>query len=150
MLRIARAGWVIWAQKSPFIVFRVPLMNLIHGVMAAVMLSRAQVFQNLERRRAYSNLFFTLMFTVALKSDFEALEFLVSSSRALLRYEGWAAFGALASVVVGLCVAFICSRGVQLPWPELRLPIRDWIILAGLFATYLAIVIGSLAEGHRA
>jgi len=150
VLRISLAHLVLWAHKSPFMVFRVPLMNLIHGVMAAFMLSRAPVFTSVERRRAYSNLFLALLFTVAFKSDFEALEFFVSSSPALLPYAGWGALGALASVVVGLGVALIFGRRVPLPWTELRLSIRDWVILSGLFAIYLAVVIGSLAQGHRA
>jgi hypothetical protein len=150
VFRISFAHFVLWAAKSPFMVFRVPLMNLIHGVMAAVMLSRASAFKNMERRRAYSNLFLTLMFTIAFKSDFEALEFLVSSSRTLLPYAGWGALGALISVVVGLGMSLIRSRGVPLPWPELRLAALDKIILLGLFAMYLAIAIGSLAQGHRA
>jgi hypothetical protein len=150
VLRLVIAHSVIWARKSPFMVFRVPAMNLIHGAMAAVMFLRAPAFPNMERRTAYSNLFLTLMFTIACKSDFEALEFFVSSSPALLLYAGWAALGALISVVVGLSVSLIRGRRVPLPWPELRLALRDKIILCGLFALYLAIVIWSLSQGHGA
>jgi hypothetical protein len=149
VLRVFLGHSVLWAQKTPFMVFIVHLMNLIHGVMAAVMFSRAPAFKDAERRRAYSNLFFTLMLTIAFKADFEASEFFVSSSRVLMPYSGWFALGALISVIVGLSVALIWSRGVRLPWPELRLTIRDWVILAGLFAIYLAIVIASLVQGHR-
>jgi len=150
VLRMFLGHSVLWAQKSLFMVFRVPLMNLMHGVMAGVMLVRAPAFKDLRRRRAYWNVFFTLMLTVALKSDFEALEFMVSSRPALAPYGGWAAIGALSSVVVGLGVALLCSRKVPLPWPELRLGLRDKMVLVGLFAGYLVIVMASLSQGHRA
>jgi hypothetical protein len=51
------AGAVLFASKSPFTVFRVPFMNLTHGLMAAVMLSRAGDFEDLQSRAAYSGFF---------------------------------------------------------------------------------------------
>jgi hypothetical protein len=139
----------LWAPKSLFMVFRVPVMNLIHGVMAAVMLSRASCFASLERRTSYANIFSTLLFTIALKADFEGLEFFASSSPALRPYESWIGYGTLTCVLIGLGLAMMRGRKVRLPWPELRLTLRDKIALSVLFATYLAIVIASLAAGHR-
>ncbi|HEY6371787.1 MAG TPA: hypothetical protein VIX37_14500 [Candidatus Sulfotelmatobacter sp.] len=63
------------ASKSRFTVFPVPVIHLIHGLMAAIMLSPASVFGNIQRRISYSNMFSTCLFTIALKSDFEGLEF---------------------------------------------------------------------------
>ena len=60
----------ILAPKSLFTVLRVPLMNLTHGLMATVMLSRARDFEDLKRRASYSGVFMSLLFTIALKSDF--------------------------------------------------------------------------------
>jgi hypothetical protein len=138
------------ASKSLFMVFRVPLMNLIHGLMSAVMLSYATVFENTARRLSYSNMYLTLLLAVGWKSDFEAAEFVTRAAPALLGYAPWFGFGTLFSVVVGVVVALIRGRRVPLPWSELRLSIRDKIILAGLFAVYVAVVIFSLLCSYRA
>jgi hypothetical protein len=73
-----------FAAESLFSVFRVPLMNLSHGLLAAVMLSRAPDFGKTERRVAFSNIFSTLLFAVALKSNFEAMELSVPAAPVLL------------------------------------------------------------------
>jgi hypothetical protein len=126
-------------------------MNLIHGVMAAVMLRHASDFENGERRIAYRNLFLTLVFAIALKSDFEALDLSTSGAPALHgTYERWLTLGALASVLGGLGLALARGRKVPLPWPELRLGLKDKALLIGLFAGYLAIVVWSLLGSHRA
>jgi hypothetical protein len=151
-LGVLRAGighTKLWASKSLFTVFRVPVMNLIHGLMAAIMLSRASAFGNIERRISYSNTFSTLLFTIALKSDFEGLEFFAPSSPTLLPYAHWIAVGTLTCVLVGLGLAIVRSRKVPIPWPELQLSMRDKILLSGLFAVYLAIVVATVAVGHR-
>ena len=67
------AGTVLLAPKSVFAVFRVPFMNLTHGLMAAMMLSRTRDFEDVRRGKAYSGIFLTFLFTIALKADFEAL-----------------------------------------------------------------------------
>ncbi len=130
------------APKSVFTVFRVPLMNLVHGLLAVIMLRRANDFENIQRRIAYSNIFSTLLFAIALKSNFEAAEISLAAP--------WLGFGTLTAVVAGVGVALIRARKVSLPWPELRLPIRDRYLIIGLFATYIALVILSLAVSHRA
>ena len=61
-------------NRHSFAVFRVPVMNLIHGLMAGVMLSRASCFRGPERRADYAGIFATLAFTIAIKANFEALE----------------------------------------------------------------------------
>ncbi len=152
-LGVLRAGIghaTLWASKSLFTVFRVPVMNLIHGLMAAIMLSRASAFGNIERRISYSNIFSTLLFTIALKSDLEGLEFFAPSSPALLPYARWIAPVTLTCVVVGLGLTIVRGRKVPLPWPELQLSMRDKILLSGLFAVYIAIVVATFAVGHRA
>jgi hypothetical protein len=131
-------------------VFRVPVMNLIHGVMAAIMLSQAPCFAHIERRTSYSSIFSTLLFMVALKADFEGLEFFAPSSAALRPYENWIGLGTLTCVLAGLGLAAVRGRKAPLPWLELRLTTRDKIALALLFAAYVAIVIVFLAAGHRA
>ncbi|HTW30191.1 MAG TPA: hypothetical protein VMD76_00840 [Candidatus Sulfotelmatobacter sp.] len=140
---------VLWAAKSPFMVFRVPLMNLIHGLMATIMLCRAPDFADRTRRDSYFNLFLALVLTIAIKSNLEALEFVSTVTPALKPYEHSVDFATLACVLVGLIAAMIAGRRVKIPWPELRLTIRDKIALSGLFATYLAIVAASIALGHR-
>jgi len=137
------------APKSLFMVFRVPTMNLIHGLMAAVMLSHSSDFGTIQRRASYWNMFSTLAFTIALKSDLEGFGFFASTIPAILPYSHWIGFVTLTCVVVGLALACIRGAKVTLPWPDLRLAIRDKIALCGLFAMYVAIVIGSLAGGHR-
>jgi hypothetical protein len=151
-LPVLRAGIghpALWATKSLFMVFRVPVMNLIHGLMAALMLSRSSDFASIERRNSYWNIFLTLLFTIALKSDFEGVEFLAAVTPALHRYENWIGFGTLTCVVGGLALAALRGRKVQLPWPELQLTTRDKILLSVLFGIYLAIVAASVAGGHR-
>jgi hypothetical protein len=133
-------GAVTIAPKSVFTVFRVPLMNLTHGLMAAVMLSRTTDFEDETRRSSYFAVFSTLLFAIALKSDFEALEI----SGLAGPFRRWATIGTAVSVVGGLLLAFVRGRHVPVPWTELRLSMRDKILLAGLFASYLAIVTASL------
>lgn len=149
ILRVWIGHTALWASKSLFMVFRVPVMNLIHGLMAAIMLSSASAFGNIERRIAYSNTFSTLLFTIALKSDFEGMEGSVPALPALQPYENWIGFGTLTCVLVGLGLAIVRGRNVPLPWPELQLRMRDKVALCGLFAVHLAIVVASLASGHR-
>ena len=129
------------AAKSAFIVFRVPLMNLIHVLMAAVMLSRARDFPDVERRRAYRALFATLILAIGLKSNFEALEF--GGVR-------WAVVGTMGSVIAGVPLALVRGRGARMPWTELRLRGRHKIALVGLLAAYLAMVTASFWFAHRA
>jgi hypothetical protein len=149
VLRVVIGHAVLFAQKSPFIIFRVPVMNLIHGTMAAMMLSYAPVFVNAERRIGYTDIFSTLLYTIGLKSTFEGLEFIAQGLGvcAALRY--WLAFFILLCVVGGLVVALWRSRKVPLPWPELRLQSGQIFALAGLFTLYLIIVAISLLSSHR-
>jgi len=149
ILHLAIGHTILWAPKSLFMVFRVPVMNLIHGLMAAVMLHRAPAFATVERRRSYANIFSTLLLTIAVKSDLEGLSFFVPTSPALQPYEHWIAPATLTCVLAGLGAAIIVGRKVPLPWPELRLTVRDKIALGGLFALYLAIVVASVSLGHR-
>ena len=134
------------APKSAFTVFRVPLMNLSQGLMAGVMVSHSGDFKDEKRRRAYSALFSTLLFAIALKSDLEALEIggLASS------LAGWITAGTAVSVIGGLLLAFVRGRGAPIPWPELGLGTRDKITLAALFGLYLAAVTESFLVAHRA
>lgn len=145
------AGAVAVAPKSLFMVFRVPAMNLIHGLMALLMLSHAADFQDAVRRTAYSNIFLTLLLAIACKSNFEALE--------LSRLGHQADFpllvtmltaGTILSVVIGLALAAIRGRKVPLPWPELRMSPIDKSALAGLLLLYLGIVAATIKVAHRA
>jgi hypothetical protein len=136
------------APKSAFMVFRVPLMNLTHGLMAAVMLSHANDFQNAERRAAFAAVFTTLLFAIALKSNFEALE-LSGLARLIGPLAGALTVGTVLSVTGGLGLALARSRRVPLPWPELRMPTLDKVTLAGLFVGYLAIVTASMLISRR-
>jgi hypothetical protein len=143
------AGAVMRAPKSAFTVFRVPLMNLTHGLMAIVMLSRTGDFADLKRRTAYSGIFMTLLFTIALKSDLEALG-MSALAWPFGPFDSWFT-GATALVVVGgLGLAFVSARNVPIPWPELRLSNLEKITLAALFAIYLAAVGATLIVLHRA
>ena len=150
IVRVWIGHTTLWAAKSLFMVFRVPVMNLISGLVLAVMLHRGRDFKNIERRNSYSNMFSTLLFTSALKSDFEGMEFFAPTSSVLLPYARWIGFGTLLCVVVGLGLAIVRGRKVPLPWPELELTMRDKVALSALCAAYLAIVVASLAGGHRA
>ena len=140
------AHTVLSAPKSMFMVFRVPLMSLIHGLMAGLMLFHAPDFENPERRKSYSNIFFTLLCTVALKSNFEALWL---SASAAPMYSRWLGACTLTSVVAGLGLALWHGRRISLPWRELRFSTRDKFTLAALFAVYVAIVVFSVVGAHR-
>jgi hypothetical protein len=142
------AGAAILAPKSLFTVFRVPVMNLTHGLMAAVMLSRTGDFEDLQRGASYSGIFSTLLFAIALKSDFEALA-ISGLAWSFGPVMPWLTGATVMSVVGGLALAFVHARGVPIPWQELRLSNLDKIILAALFATYLAIVGATLLVMHR-
>jgi hypothetical protein len=148
VLRIPIARVVAAAPKSAFTVFRVSLMNLTHGLMAAVMLSRAADFVDKGRRASYVALFSTLLFAIGLKSDFEALE-IISLALPPGPFGRWAAAGTVLSVVGGLALAFVRGRNVPIPWTELQLSVRDKIMLANLFVSYLAVVAASLLVSHR-
>ncbi len=141
------AGAIILAPKSVFTVFRVPLMNLTHGLMAIVMLSRSGDFEDAKRRASYSGIFSTLLFTIALKSDFEALAIsgLAWSYGPVMP---WLTGGTVVSVIVGLALSFVYARDVPIPWRELRLSNLEKIVLATLFATYLAVVGATLIVLH--
>jgi hypothetical protein len=144
MFRNPIAGAVTIAPKSVFTVFRVPVMNLTHGLMAAVMLSHATDFED-ERRSSYAALFTTLLFAIAVKSDFEALEI----SGLAGAFGRWATAGTMVSVVGGLLLAFVRGRRVPAPWPELRLPTRHKFLLAGLCVSYLAVIMASVIVSYR-
>ena len=136
------AGSANMASKSLFTVFRVSLMNFADGLMAVVMLMRSIDFTIPERRVAYSKLFSTLLLTVGLKSDFEAMEFTaLVAPTALARYSHFLGFATLTIVLVGIAVAFIRGRKAPLPWPELHLALDDKLILGGLFGLHLVIVL---------
>jgi hypothetical protein len=143
VLRIAVAHILTAAPKSAFMAFRVPLMNLTHGLMPAVMPSHAGDFNDEQRRASYFAFFSTLLFVIVLKSDFEALE-VIGLGRALGPFGRWVAHGTVVSVVGGLLVAFVRGRNVPMPWLELRLSLRDKLLLGGLFVLYLVLVAVSL------
>jgi hypothetical protein len=143
VFRIPFGGAAIVAPKSAFMVFRVPLMNLTHGMMAAVLLTHTADFKDVRRRASYFAFFSTLLFAIALKSNFEALE-ISRLALALGPIGHWAGAGTIASVVGGLILAFVRGQGVPLPWPELRMPLRDKIALVGLLGVYVAILTVSL------
>ncbi len=122
--------------------FRVPLMNLLHGGMAALMLARAADFKNEERRAAFAGVFKTLVFAIGLKMDFEAVGICLLAEPALNAvYGGWCAAATLLSITLGLGLALLRSRQAPLPWPELHLRTGDKIALAALFGVYLLVVI---------
>jgi hypothetical protein len=149
VLRTSFASVATAAPKSLFTAFRVPLMNLTHGLIAAVMLSHAADFDDEGRRASYFALFSTLLFASALKSDFEALE-ISGLALPLGSFGRWATAGTVMSVVGGLALAFVRGRNVPIPWRELQLSVREKIVLTGLFVSYLAIVAASLLVSHRA
>jgi hypothetical protein len=139
IIRNPFAGATLVAPKSAFTVFRVPLINLTHGLMAGVLLSRSEGFKDEKRRAAYSAFFSTLLFAVALKSNLEALDI----SRLAASFGGWITVGTVASVIGGLALAFFRGRNAALPWPEVRFGTRDKIALAVLVGVYLALVAAS-------
>ncbi len=143
------AGVMFLAPKSLFTVFRVPLMNLTHGLMATVMLSRTPDFEDVKRGASYSGIFSTLLFTIALKSDFEALA-ISGLAWSFGPVMSWLTGGTVVTVVGGLGLALVHARDVPIPWQELRLSNLGKIMLAALFATYLAMVGATLIVMHRA
>jgi hypothetical protein len=148
VLRILLAPTVLYAPKTLFTVFRVPLMNLTHGIIAAAMLSHTPDFRDAQRRASYSRVFSTLLFAVAFKSNFEALE-MSGLARSFGTAVPWLTYGTVVSIIGGLVIALVYARGVPFPWPELRLRKLEKIMLAFLFAAYLGIVTGTLLVAHR-
>ncbi len=149
VLRRPFGGGVLVAPKSAFTVFRVPVMNLTQGLMAAVMLSGNTSFSDTRRRASYSRVFLTLLFAVAFKSIFEALE-MTAFTWSFGMAVPWLTGGTIVSVIGGLGLAFVHSRGVSLPWPELCLANYQKVSLGGLFLVYVAIVVATLLISHRA
>lgn len=150
ILRAFNMHWVLIAPKSPFIVFRVPLMNLIDGTMVALLLSYAPAFSNLQRRASYSKVFATLLLTIGLKSLFEALEFtLMGVGGGFPRVQHWLAVGTFLCVAGGLALTVWHCRQVPLPWPELKMRRTHKLALAGLFCLHLLIVAESSSLSHR-
>jgi predicted histidine transporter YuiF (NhaC family) len=141
VLRLGVGHTVMSAPKSLFMAFRVPTMNLIHGLMAAIMLSHRTDFEYGARRISYSNIFSTLSFTIALKSDLEGLAFFAPTIP-------WIGPATLICVLIGLGGTLVAGLNVKFPWPELRLAMRDKIALCALLATYVAIVVASVAGAH--
>jgi hypothetical protein len=143
ILRNPFGGLLTTAPTTVFTAFRIPLMNLSHGLMAAVMVSRTRDFTDERRQASYFALFSTLLFAIALKADFEALGLagLVVPGGWLSQ---WATVGTVLSVMSGLTVALVRARGAALPWPELRVPAGHKITLACLLVAYLAMVAASL------
>jgi len=133
------------APKSPFLVFRIPAINLIHSLMALVMLLRSSQFQNPQRRVGYAGLFAGLLLTASFKALAEAIEIVAPSPFAswMLRL----VTGAV--VVLGITISFVRAQAARLPWPELRLRPFDIAALAGLCALYLWIVYASTQVAHR-
>jgi hypothetical protein len=149
VLRNPLTGAVAIASKSAFLVFRVPLMNLMHGLMAGLMRTHAADFDEGARRDSFAAAFTTLLLAIALKSNFEALE-ISGLGRLIQPFGGLLTVGTAVSVIGGIALAFVRGRRVPLPWPELRLPTRDKVTLAGLFVAYLAIVGASILIARRA
>ena len=126
VLRFTVGNTILMASKSLFTVFRVPTMNLIHGCMAALMLSCAAAFPDRTRRSGYYGIFATLLTAIGFKSTFEGLEIsAVAFPRALASIELWLGLCSFASVVVGLALALWQSRKVPLPWSELQMSKRN-------------------------
>ncbi len=92
-----------------------------HGLMAAVMLSRAGDFEDVKRRASYAGIFLTLLFTIALKADLEALA-VCGMAWSFGPVVPWLTGATLAKVVGGLGLAFVHARDVPIPWQELRYP----------------------------
>lgn len=150
ILRFTIGNAILMGSKSPFMVFRVPVMNLIHGFMATLMLSYAPVFSDARRKSGYFGIFATLLAAIGFKSTFEGLEIsAVAFPRAFASIEEWLGFCSFASVAVGICLAVWQSRKAPLPWPELQMSMRDKLFLIGLFGLYLAIVAVSVSTSHR-
>ncbi len=104
---------MMFARRSLFTVFRVPFMNLTHGLMATVMLSRGGDFEDVKRRASYSGIFLTLLFTIAVKSDLEALA-IGGLAWSFGPVAPWLTGVTLLSVVGGLGLAFVRARGVPM------------------------------------
>ncbi len=138
------------APKTLFLVFRVPIMNLIHGLMALLMLSHASQFLSVDRRAGYAGLFSGLFLTVALKALSEAIEMAASAAQALAPYTGILRFATAAVVILGITISFVRAQKAKLPWLELKLPLFDKLALIGLFALYIAVVVASTQLAIRA
>lgn len=150
VLRNPVAGIVATAPKSAFTAYRVSLMNLSHGLIVAVMLSRSADFTEAGPRAAYVAFFSTLLVAVGLKSDFEALEFIAMVSSRLGQFRGWLTALTALSVVGGLALAFFRARKHRIPWAALQLTMRDKAILTALLTSYVAMVAASLLVSNRA
>ncbi len=119
ILRSPVAGIAVIAPKSTFTAYRVSLMNLSHGLIVAVMLSRSADFREEGPRAAYVAFFSTLLVAIGLKSDFEALELCSMVSPVVGPFRGWLAALTVLSVFGGVTLAFFRARKHRIPWAVL-------------------------------
>jgi uncharacterized membrane protein len=135
---------VMIARKSFFTAFRVPVMNSLHAMIAWFMWSRAEDFENCERRNAFASIFAALLLAIALKSAFEALEISADAFSFSASVRALLTTGTLLSVAGGLASALFRFRRVRLPWSELRLSFATKAALLSLFVVYLGCVAASI------
>jgi hypothetical protein len=150
LLRDWTGHGILWATKSPVTAFRIPFMGLISASIAAVMRNRARTVEDPVRRAGYSDMWSVLLWTAAIKSLFEVMEFRTLAAPTLLEhYAG--SIGTIASVVVGIALAL--ARGWKVlsafDRTEWRLARRDRIVLASLVVLYAAVAVLPLVDSHR-
>ncbi len=136
MFRSLYGGAGVYSPKSLFTVFRVPLIEVVCALAVEIMRRGAAGAPESEKQRNYYLMWTILLYTVALKSLFQALE-MVSS------HETGAVFFYLTAgvVVAGIISAFFPGRKVFLgPYRAGRkLTLWEKLALVTLLIAYIAL-----------
>lgn len=125
----------IMAPKSLFSVFRVPLIELVCGAIVEIMRWRGADSKN-EKAVNYYSMWSILLYTVSLKSLFQALEIISLGNTARLFY-----YLTLGIVIGGIILAFFKIRKVFSDFSrnDWKLSLTEKIMLVILLAAYLSL-----------
>jgi hypothetical protein len=109
---------ILWAEKSPLTVFRVPAIGVLTAMAAELMRRHAETTPGLADRKPLARLWGILLITACVKSLFEGLD-LATAAGAERAGIGWLGGAALATIAAGLALT-----ATQLPraWAAMKQP----------------------------
>jgi hypothetical protein len=128
----------VFAPKSLFTVFRVPLIEMICA--AAIETNRPK-FSNSESNFHFGSfsIWNILLYTVAFKSLFQVFEFLSSSVFSSPAYAGFFFYATLAAVLTGICAVIINGRRIFLDFRRVEWKLsrsKKWVLVILLIAYF--------------
>ena len=132
----------LWAAKSAFAAFRIPLMGVVLAMAVTLMWWQALRDANAARRQIAMQFWFILLYATAFKSLFEGLQFVSDlQGPAFADLARWSWYGTLAAVGGGLLLAAIPGRKwLRAPAHAFpRLPLLTKVALCVLLAGYVVL-----------